>query len=353
MVQISHPANSGILRPVRSRRKQLLCLLTSWLMLSTSATLPSLAAPTGSRAGTGGVPAQRPGRSGGKPGAKKPAARVSRLKIQVPCRAWVPRGVLPKVVLLCVHGLGLNSASYEDFGKRMADLGIATFAVDVRGFGTWMQLKGRTQVDFDTCLGDVQSALKVLHTAYPKLPIYVLGESMGGAIALRVTAKYPELVDGLISAVPSGDRFKQKRTEMKVALHMLEGPNKPFDVGTKVIDQATQDEELRTEWKADPFNRLNLSPKELMQFQHFMNENHESAKLIDKKPVLIIQGFKDKLVKPEGTIELFNELSTADKVLVVLGDKEHLIFEENQFSDEVIWMVLGWVKSRIERPGGS
>src|SRR5271168_1256801 len=110
-----------------------------------------------------------------------------RLKIDVPCRAWTPKG-MPKLVLLCVHGLGLNSNSYEGFGKTMSQLGIAVFAVDVRGFGTWMKLEGKEELDFDGCLSDVEQALKTLHKAYPSLHIYILGESMGGAIALRVMA---------------------------------------------------------------------------------------------------------------------------------------------------------------------
>jgi acylglycerol lipase len=287
--------------------------------------------------------------SGAKPKAKsagKPA--VTRLHIDVPCRAWVPK-TMPKTVLLCVHGLGLNSASYENFGRRMSGLGIATYAVDVRGFGTWMKLEGKEQVDFNACIDDVAQALKVLHTAYPHLPIFVLGESMGGAIALRVTAVHPELVDGLISAVPSGDRFHKTKNELRVALRLVTGGSKkPMDVGTRTIEDATDDPAVREQWKDDPLNRLNLTPKELIQFQKFMNENHETAKQIDKKPVLFLAGFKDKLVKPQGTIELFNEMSSEDKMLVVVGDGEHLIFEQSQLTDEVCWVLMGWLKSHVE-----
>jgi acylglycerol lipase len=275
-------------------------------------------------------------------------APVVRLKIDVPCRAWTPKE-MPKVVLLCVHGLGLNSSSYEGFGKRMAQLGIAVFAVDVRGFGTWMRLEGKEELDFQACLSDVEQALKTLHTAYPRLPVYILGESMGGAIALRVTSERPELVSGLISAVPSGDRFHKTRDELRVAMRVIAGgKNKPMEVGSKVIKEATDDLALKERWSGDPLNRMNLTPKELMQFQKFMNENHDTAKQIDKKPVLMVAGFKDRLVKPQGTIELFNELTTPDKMLVIVGNGEHLLFEESQLSDQVCWVVLGWLKSHVE-----
>lgn len=47
------------------------------------------------------------------------ASKPIRLKIDVPCRAWVQAGVQPSAVLLCVHGLGLNSKSHEQFGRQM------------------------------------------------------------------------------------------------------------------------------------------------------------------------------------------------------------------------------------------
>ena len=51
-----------------------------------------------------------------------------------------------------------------------------------------------------------------------------------------------------------------------------------------------------------------------------MNQNHDRAKEITNTPVLILQGGKDHLVKQEGTIELFNELATQDKDLILVGE---------------------------------
>jgi alpha-beta hydrolase superfamily lysophospholipase len=172
---------------------------------------------------------------------------------------------------------------------------------------------------------------------------------MGGAIALRVTANNPELVDGLITAVPSGDRFHKTRNELRVALRLVTGRmNKPMEVGSGVINAATDDLAVRESWGNDPLNRMALTPRELMQFQKFMNDNHDTARKITTKPVLVIAGFKDKLVKPEGTIELFNEITTPNKLLVVVGNGEHLLFEEAQLTDEVAWVVLGWLKAHME-----
>lgn len=273
-----------------------------------------------------------------------------RLKIQVPCRAWTPKNIQPKAVLLCVHGLGLNSASYEDFAKQMVKEGIAVFAVDVRGFGTWMQLEGKERCDFESCISDVEQALRVLHTVYPKKPIFVLGESMGGAIAMRVTADHQDLVDGMISCVPSGDRFHKTKNQLRVALHLitLRG-NKDIDVGTNVIEDATEDMAQRTKWKEDPLNRLKLSSKELLHFQRFMNENHETAERIDNTPVLFVVGLGDKLVKPKGSIELYEEIASKDKKMATIKHAEHLIFENHPITPQLKSIIVYWLLSHKKK----
>ncbi|HEY9789634.1 MAG TPA: alpha/beta fold hydrolase [Candidatus Obscuribacterales bacterium] len=282
---------------------------------------------------------------------------------RAPTLAWINPDVEPKAVLLCVHGLGLHNKSYEEFGKRMAAAGIATYAVDVRGFGSWMNTQANQDIDFEYCLFDVKKTLEVLHKVHPGLPVFLLGESMGGAIAMRATAMYPDLIDGLISCVPAGDRFKQGRTELRVAFHLLH-PNKQFDIGHSVVAQASEsksgghdNDELKEQWLGDDLNRKLLSPKELIQFQRFMNENHEWAKKIYERPVLMMQGGDDALVKATGTLELLNNIpvQNRDVYLIVIRDAKHLIFEESQsndqqFNNKVLRLVNGWIDDHLKRP---
>jgi alpha-beta hydrolase superfamily lysophospholipase len=312
--------------------------------------LGTAASNAGAQAATVPVPANSASQAVVPPAKNKPANAKTAKKRTVqagpaPCVSWIDYSRDPKAVILCVHGLGLHNGTYSDFGKRMCQYGYAVYAIDMRGFGSFMESKGEQRVDFDGCLEDIHSTLKVLHRLHPGLPVFVLGESMGGAIALRATAEYPDLIDGLVSSVPSGDRFKQGKSELRVALHLLDGANKPFDVGEDVVEQATQKPELRAAWSNDPLARMDLTPKELIQFQRFMNQNHEMARLITTRPVLVVQGCKDRLVRPEGTVELYNELGTTDRQLELIANGEHLIFEENQFTDEGITTLCKWLDS--------
>lgn len=286
------------------------------------------------------------------PAARKPVIPAWSAKIKVPHRSWIPMD-RPREVLLCVHGLGFSSDSFDEFGRVMAAHGFAVYAVDVRGFGAWLDKRGGSKVDFEACLLDIEAALKNVRKAYPGVPVFLVGESMGGAIAMRAASRYPDLVNGLISSVPSSERYGSLTTKMHVGLRYIENKNKPMDVGTTVVERATANQNLQKRMLADKNNRMELTPKELKQFDEFMKGNFDAAALIEKMPVLLIAGFKDKLVKPEGTIELFNGLTTQDKLLMVIGDGEHLLLEENQLTDQLAQMLLVWIKneSRSKRPG--
>ncbi len=263
--------------------------------------------------------------------------------VKVPYRSWIPRD-RPHQVLLCIHGLGFSSESFTDFGHSMAARGSAVYALDVRGFGQWIKRQNDT-VDFEACVSDVEAALRAIHKAYPGTPVFLVGESMGGGIALQAASRFPTLVQGLVSSVPSSDRYAKYSSEIIVGTRYVRDKDKPIDVTSEVIDRATSNPSLRRAWANDSTNRMQLSPKELKQFTTFMKGNEDAAALIDKVPTLMLAGFKDKLIKPEGTIQLFNELNCPDKLLMVVGDGEHLLLEENQMSEQLEQLVAYWIQN--------
>lgn len=260
-----------------------------------------------------------------------------------PVMSWMP-DVKPKGVLVCVHGLGLHKGTYAPFGERMAKAGYAIYAMDVRGFGEFQQLPGDRKCDFAKCMDDVRDALKLVHEMHKDVPVYVLGESMGGAIAMRITEEHPELVDGLISSVPGAKRKNAGGMTMKVGMKLLTGgTNAEINVGESVVKQSTKKEELRKAWSEDQLARLTLTTGELMQFQHFMNENEKYAGKITKTPVLMVQGAQDELVKQSDNQAILDRIGCPDKVLVFVANGEHLIFEEGQFDESDVALVLQWL----------
>ncbi len=267
----------------------------------------------------------------------------------MPIIVWSPAGS-PQAAILCVHGLGLDNHSFTHTAKQLTARGYLVAALDVRGFGAWVNTRGEEDLDYESCLGDISDAVALFKKKNPGLPVYVLGESMGGAIALRAAAKLGPKINGVISSVPGAERFQQRKMSIQTAMHFIIDPKKPFDVGDYVAERATSQDSTRKEWAADSKARLDLSPVELLKFAVFMRTTKRCAEDIKEIPVLMLQGLKDRLVKPKGTFDLFEAISSEDKSMIVQGLSEHLMFETSSPDPAVIDAVDSWLRQRNTKP---
>lgn len=271
---------------------------------------------------------------------------------EAPGWVWSDPGTEQKAMIVCVHGLGLHHKAYESFAQRMAREGFIVVSFDVRGFGVFTQARGHDKLDMQGCVSDLINVIKELKQDYPKIPVFLLGESMGGALALRVAAADPQCLEGLVCSVPAGNRHSEAGTKLKVAMKLISNTKKPVYIGKTVVNQSTKDPEQRSQWVEDPNSRLRLSAQELLQFELFMRQNKEVARRIEHTPVLVFQGNQDRLVKREGTYDLFEALKTNDKTMVLLGNREHLIFEANPFKDDITLGVIGWLNAHARPEHG-
>jgi alpha-beta hydrolase superfamily lysophospholipase len=269
---------------------------------------------------------------------------------EAPGWVWTDPTVEQKALMLCVHGLGLHHRAFQSFAERIVGQGFTVVSFDVRGFGAYMQAKGHDHLDMNACVNDLISVIGLIKRDYAGKPVFLLGESMGGALALRVAADQPDIIDGLVCSVPAAERHAETGTKLKIGLKFLTAGNKPVDLAHTVVDKsvASSDFQERQEWLADPMARLKLSPRELIQFDHFMHQNKTFAAKICHTPVLLFQGTSDRLVKEEGTQNLFKVMPTKDKALVLLGNQEHLIFEANPYKDDVTLGIIGWLNAHTD-----
>jgi alpha-beta hydrolase superfamily lysophospholipase len=117
----------------------------------------------------------------------------------LPLRRWLPKAD-PRAVILALHGFNDYSNAFADPGARLARHGIATFAYDQRGFGA-APLLGRW-AGTDAMVSDAIAALALLRRRYPEVPLYLMGESMGGAVAV-LAANRGAPADGVILLAPA------------------------------------------------------------------------------------------------------------------------------------------------------
>jgi alpha-beta hydrolase superfamily lysophospholipase len=122
----------------------------------------------------------------------------------LPLRRWLPAG-RPRAVILALHGFNDYSNAFAAPGAAWAKDGIATYAFDQRGFGAAPE-RGRWP-GRRALAADAATACGILRRLYPGVPLYLLGESMGGAVAVVAMtgesgAPIPD-VDGVILTAPA------------------------------------------------------------------------------------------------------------------------------------------------------
>jgi len=127
----------------------------------------------------------------------------------LPLRKWLPPrdrgGGEAKAVILALHGFNDYSNAFEGPGESWSKEGIATYAYDQRGFGATPERgfwPGRAVL-----AADAATATQILRRLHPGVPVYLLGDSMGGAVAvIALTGEsgtpIPD-VDGVILTAPA------------------------------------------------------------------------------------------------------------------------------------------------------
>jgi alpha-beta hydrolase superfamily lysophospholipase len=122
---------------------------------------------------------------------------------RLPFRHWLPRGPVTAIIL-ALHGFNDYSNAFAMPAALWAERGIATYAYDQRGFGG-APLR-RHWAGSATLAADAVTATRLLRAVYPGRPIYLLGESMGGAVAILAatgTGVPPAEADGVILSAPA------------------------------------------------------------------------------------------------------------------------------------------------------
>ena len=111
-------------------------------------------------------------------------------------RSWRPPTTARGAVVV-VPGFNSHSGYYAWVAERLAAVGHATYAIDLRGRG---RSDGeRFYVDkFADYVSDIASLVDVVRARNGGLPVLLLGHSAGGVLACLYTLDHPSTLAGLI-----------------------------------------------------------------------------------------------------------------------------------------------------------
>lgn len=120
---------------------------------------------------------------------------------RLPYWSWTPETGEPWAVIVALHGMNDHKAAYRLAGPEWAKTGIATYAYDQRGFG---RAPGRGTWGGPLMVEDLRTVVALVRARHPEAVIAVIGESMGGAVAIQAFAsERPPVADRLVLLAPA------------------------------------------------------------------------------------------------------------------------------------------------------
>ena len=129
-------------------------------------------------------------------------AMVTSTGDRLPMTVWAPAEDSPRAIVLALHGFNDYRLAFERVGSELAEAGAQVYAYDQRGFGG-TESRGAWPGE-DALVEDARAALALLREAHPDTPLYLLGKSMGGAVAIGALTRQPTPeIDGAVLVAPA------------------------------------------------------------------------------------------------------------------------------------------------------
>ena len=252
----------------------------------------------------------------------------------------------PKAVFLLVHGLGASSNRWKFLADFFLQRGIASYAIDLRGFGETKDLKGHID-SFEVYFNDIQSLYNIIKKENNSKKVFLIGDSMGALISFLLVCLKPQLFDGFVCMCAA---FKSKLKfslvdYLKVFSLMLISPKKqlkmPFD--SKIC---TRDVVCQKEMDEDEREHRFATPKLLLNILLAQAKVKSLQDKITIPTLFLIAGEFDILTDPEEVKKVFASLKMPDKALIQYPDMYHSLpidlGREKVFED-----VFQWVHKKI------
>jgi alpha-beta hydrolase superfamily lysophospholipase len=224
---------------------------------------------------------------------------------KLPLRRWDADGA-PRAVIVALHGMSDYSNAFDMPGKVWAKLGITTIAYDQRGFG--QSANPGIWAGADAMRADLSDAIAAARVRYPGVPVFALGESMGGAVVLTAFASAnPPAADGVILVAPAvwsrGDMPLTYRAALFLAAHLVPGMILSNNAAGKVVKIVPSDNvPMLIALGKDPLFQKRTRTGTLYGLVNLMDEARTApAAIKSAPPILFLYGANDQVIPAKPT----------------------------------------------------
>jgi len=270
----------------------------------------------------------------------------------LPVRAWCPASGPVKAIVVALHGFNDYSRAFTQPGEYLSQHGIALVAYDQRGFGHAPR-RGHW-AGTESYIADLASVVRQLREQHSAVPLFVLGESMGAALAIAaLTSASPPKVEGLILSAPAVWSREMMPWYQRAVLALASATVPDLQVtgsGLKIL--ASDNIEMLRGLGRDPLVIKETRVDAIDGLADLMDVAQERVGRLSV-PVLVLYGAKDQVIPKRPVDVLLKKLASRSDVRMVLYPEGYHLLLRDLHADKPMTDIVSWIMASDRRlPSG-
>jgi alpha-beta hydrolase superfamily lysophospholipase len=255
-----------------------------------------------------------------------------------------------RAVLVNVHGLGDHSGLYPHVARFFPPHGWTVWAFDTRGNGRSVGRRGHIG-EWREFREDLGAFLRHVRAAEGDVPLVLLGNSLGGLMAIDYALEHPEHLAGVAAAAPPlGDVGVPKPLVLLARLLTRVWPTYSRVTGMDLTNLA-RDPAIVQALIGDPLFHRAASARLGTETIDTIASVHARASRL-AVPTLLLHGTGDRMVPIEGSRRLAHGPAIDMVMLREYADAGHALFVD-WGCEERLADLLAWADARATQSGST
>ncbi|XP_045178920.2 monoglyceride lipase-like [Mercenaria mercenaria] len=253
-----------------------------------------------------------------------------------------------KGLIFIVHGYCEHCLAYTELAKSLIGQGFYVFSHDHVGHG---QSEGdRAHVlSFDDYVNDMFYHIDQVKNKFPDKPVFLLGHSMGGTIAVLAAMARPKFFSGVVLIGPLVTPDRKAATPFKIFMGKIAAKVLPqmhiAKLNAKVV---SRDEEYVKTYESDPLVYHNgIKCRWGVAMLDALKKIEDGMSGIEW-PFFVLHGSADALCEVGGSKLLYEKAQSTDKKIKIFDGAFHQLHHELEpVKKETFDLISEWLNSRV------
>lgn len=264
--------------------------------------------------------------------------------LKLPLHRWLPKTSVTRAVIIGIHGFNDYGYFFRQPAEYFSSQGIACFSYDQRGFGAAPHTG--LWAGSDAYVSDLQNFVRLIKQDYPNIPVYLLGESMGGAVTLAAIrdTRMPS-VSGIVLAAPAVWSREIMPWYQTSLLWVLSRTTPWLTIsGQDVEIRLSDNRQMIQELDSDPLVLRKTRVDALYGLTNLMDAAFENANAVNGN-ILLLYGDRDDIIPKEAIyafLKRFYSSGSEGKTVGFYTQGYHLLLRDLQA--QIVWKdIAAWI----------